>query len=154
MRSPAVRRFGTTCAALGTAALCACAGPPPAAEPTPPSVRPAAVCGPSVRPSVLHAADQVRLAQLEREIAMLRAIGYPRRSILAALLTEALLLALVAGVVGTLATLVLNGRSQDMMSAGFTTVAFKLHVSLGTIAVSVCAAVMIGLLGACRRRKA
>ena len=34
------------------------------------------------------------------------------------------------------------------MSAGFTTVAFKFHVSARTIAISVAAAAIIGLLGA------
>ncbi len=88
------------------------------------------------------------IAHRTREVAMLRAIGFRPRSILFALLTEALLLALFAGLLGTAAALTLSGRSQDMMSAGFTTVAFKFYVSPQTIAVSILAAAAIGVLGA------
>lgn len=86
-----------------------------------------------------------------REIGMLRAIGFSSRRVLAGVLAESLILAAGGGVLGCLgcAAVVLLGQGmKDLVgTVTFTSVAFTIQLSAFNVAVSLLAALLIGLLG-------
>jgi putative ABC transport system permease protein len=95
------------------------------------------------------------VATRAREIGTLRALGFSRRNILASFLLESVLLCLIGGVVGCLATVPLNGMSsgtQNMMM--FSEVTFSFHFGPRVLLQGVLLATFMGLLGglapACR----
>jgi len=84
-----------------------------------------------------------------RELAMLRAIGFRRVAIMAALLSESLLLSLVACVAGCLAAAAFSGLRQDFLSNyTWTVLAFELRMTSGVVAACVGLAVVVGVAGA------
>lgn len=84
-----------------------------------------------------------------REIAMLRTIGYSRSSIVVAFVMEALLVCCAGCVVGIAMTFVFRGEKQDFMAeATWSTFAVEMTVTPGILAISVGAALAVGLVGA------
>jgi putative ABC transport system permease protein len=85
-----------------------------------------------------------------REIAMLRAIGFPPHAVIVSFMIEALMLAGAGGLVGCLAALPLATVSQDMIGGGgsFTAIVFKFNISPTILAVSMTIALVLGFLGA------
>jgi putative ABC transport system permease protein len=94
-----------------------------------------------------------QVASRHKEIGTLRAMGFRRRSILAAFLVEALVLGLLASGVGVLLSLPLNGfTAQTMNNVTFSEITFALRttpqVLLGGVALAVATAVVGGFLPA------
>ncbi len=82
-----------------------------------------------------------------REIATLRILGYGRTPILAAVLIESLLFALVGGVLGAaLAYLGFNGYEASTLS-NFSQIVFRFHVSGPLMATGILDALVLGLIG-------
>jgi putative ABC transport system permease protein len=82
------------------------------------------------------------------EIATLRAIGFGALPVLLSVMIEALLLALIGGVIGaSLAWLFFNGHSVSTLGGAFAQVVFELTVTPTLIATGVVWACVIGLLG-------
>jgi putative ABC transport system permease protein len=82
------------------------------------------------------------------EIATLRAIGFGALPVLLSVLIEALLLALIGGIIGaSLAWLFFNGHSVSTLGGAFAQVVFELTVTPTLIATGVVWACVIGLLG-------
>jgi len=70
------------------------------------------------------------IASRSREIAVLRAIGYPRRAVMASFLIESIILALVGGLLGALASLAVNGISTGTTNfATFSELTFAFRVT-------------------------
>ena len=87
-----------------------------------------------------------------REIAMLRTIGFRRGQILAGFVLEAVLLALLGGLVGCLACglwLEFVGRTKDMFGAmTFTSLAFEIRLTPTIVVLALGIAALVGALGA------
>jgi putative ABC transport system permease protein len=82
------------------------------------------------------------------EIATLRAIGFGALPVLLSVMIEALLLALLGGVLGAaLAWLFFNGHSVSTLGGGFAQVVFQLTVTRALLVTGVIWACAIGLLG-------
>ena len=82
------------------------------------------------------------------EIATLRAIGFGALPVLLSVMIEALLLALIGGIIGaSLAWLFFNGHSVSTLGGAFAQVVFDLTVTPTLIATGVVWACVIGLLG-------
>jgi putative ABC transport system permease protein len=83
-----------------------------------------------------------------RELATLRAMGFSAVPLMLSVMTEALLLSLLGGLIGaTLAWLVFNGHTVSTLGGAFAQVVFKLTVTPQLISEGVIWAVVIGLLG-------
>ncbi len=88
------------------------------------------------------------VAARTREIGTLRALGFPRRSILAAFLIESVFLALVGGVVGCLLAFPMNGfTTATGNTASFSEIAFAFRITPMTLVIGLGFAVVMGLLG-------
>ncbi len=88
------------------------------------------------------------VATRAREIGTLRALGFSRRSILTSFLLESVVLCLIGGVVGCLATVPLNGMSsgtQNMMM--FSEVTFSFHFGPRVLLQGILLATVMGVLG-------
>ena len=88
------------------------------------------------------------VAMRAREIGTLRALGFSRRSILASFLFESIVLCLIGGILGCLATIPLNGMSsgtQNMMM--FSEVTFSFHFGPLVLLQGIALATVMGLLG-------
>ncbi len=84
-----------------------------------------------------------------REIAMLRTIGFSRRSIMLAFVIESLLICLVACVCGLGVSLLFSGARQDYLSdATWTVLAYELKVTPGVMLTALALAVFVGVGGA------
>ncbi len=87
-----------------------------------------------------------------REIAMLRTIGFQRGAILLGFITEAVLLALLGGVVGCAVCagwLALIGHTKDMYGAtNFTTLAFDIRLTPAIVGLALGVVAGVGALGA------
>ncbi|HMD75561.1 MAG TPA: ABC transporter permease [Steroidobacteraceae bacterium] len=82
------------------------------------------------------------------EIATLRAIGFGGLPVLLSVMIEALVLALVGGILGAaLAWLFFNGHSVSTLGAAFAQVVFQLTVTRTLIVTGIVWACLIGLLG-------
>ena len=82
------------------------------------------------------------------EIATLRAIGFGALPVLLSVMIEALLLALIGGIIGaSLAWLFFNGHSVSTLGGAFAQVVFQLTVTPTLIATGVVWACIIGVLG-------
>ncbi len=82
------------------------------------------------------------------EIGTMRALGFPRRSILGAFLLESIFLALIGGTAGLLLATVLAFFSISMLNFGtFTEVAFSFALSGEIVLSSLAFAVLMGIVG-------
>lgn len=83
-----------------------------------------------------------------QEIGTLRALGFGALPVVASVMSEALILSFVGGVVGALiAYVAFNGYSVSTLGAGFTQVAFKFAVSPGLVFSGLVIAMFIGFIG-------
>ncbi len=82
------------------------------------------------------------------EIATLRAIGFGGTPAFVGTMVESLILAVVGGVIGALATyLVFDGFTTSTMGASFTQVVFSFKLTPGLILQGVLLALIVGLFG-------
>ena len=82
------------------------------------------------------------------EIATLRAIGFGAGAIVISVFVEALLLALLGGIIGAgIAELAFNGNTANTLGGNFTQVVFRLNVSATLVAIGIVWACAIGVLG-------
>ena len=83
-----------------------------------------------------------------REIATLRAIGFRGVPVVASIMLESLILALVGGLLGALAAYVLfNNMAVSTLGANFTQVVFRFAVTPTLVAYGLVIAVVIGMIG-------
>jgi putative ABC transport system permease protein len=83
-----------------------------------------------------------------RELATLRAIGFKPLPLVLSVMTEALLLSLLGGLIGAVVAWVLfNGNTVSTLGGAFAQVVFKLSVSPQLISEGILWACLIGLLG-------
>jgi putative ABC transport system permease protein len=88
------------------------------------------------------------VANRSREIGTLRAIGFPRRSILVSFLIESVLLCLLGGLIGCLATLPFNGLSTGTANwATFSEITFEFRFGPNVLLRGVVMALVMGALG-------
>lgn len=88
------------------------------------------------------------VASRGREIGTLRALGFSRFSILTSFLLESVLLCLLGGMLGCLATLPLNGLSTGTLNwATFSEITFAFRFGPNVLARGVIMALVMGLLG-------
>jgi len=88
------------------------------------------------------------VAARTREIGTLRALGFKRRSILAAFLIESVFLALVGGVLGCLLAFPMNGfTTATGNTASFSELAFAFRITPMTLVIGLGFAVVMGILG-------
>lgn len=87
-----------------------------------------------------------------REIAMLRTIGFSNGSVITGFVVEAVMLALLGGIVGCAAIAVwgnLVGHSKDMYGQStFTTLAFDIKITPFAIGIALLSVALVGMLGA------
>ena len=83
-----------------------------------------------------------------REIGTLRAVGFPRLTILVGFLIESAMLGLFAGVVGALLSLPLNGITAGTTNfVTFSEISFTLRTSPDVLAQGIALAVLTGMIG-------
>ncbi|MBA2321204.1 MAG: ABC transporter permease [Deltaproteobacteria bacterium] len=88
------------------------------------------------------------VANRGREIGTLRAIGFPRRSILLSFVIEALLISLLGGVIGCIAALGMGFVKFSMLNfATFSEMVFRFHPTPTVFAISLGFALVMGLVG-------
>jgi putative ABC transport system permease protein len=88
------------------------------------------------------------VAMRSREIGTLRALGFSRRSILLSFLLESVVLCLIGGVLGCLATLPLNGMSSGTHNETmFSEVTFSFHFGPWVLLQGILLATAMGVLG-------
>lgn len=88
------------------------------------------------------------VAERGREIATMRALGFSRGNVVLSFLFEALLISFVAGLVGCLAVLPLNGlTTQTMNFQTFSNVAFAFKITFGLLVMGVVFGLIMGVLG-------
>ena len=87
------------------------------------------------------------VASRGREIGTLRALGFSRRSVLTSFLCEALVICLLGGLLGCLATLPLNGISGGTQASTFSEVAFTFSFGPKVLAQGMILALAMGLVG-------
>jgi len=88
------------------------------------------------------------VASRSREIGALRAIGFSRRSVLTSFLFESVLLCLLGGVLGCLATLPFNGLSTGTANwATFSEITFSFRFGPSVLLRGVAMALSMGLVG-------
>jgi ABC-type lipoprotein release transport system permease subunit len=93
----------------------------------------------------LHA----QVAGRRREIAVLRALGFSRRAVLASFLGEGLLLAAAGGLLGLLAALALHGAGTSLVNlSSYTEVRVTLLATPATLLLAFALAAGLGLAGA------
>jgi len=88
------------------------------------------------------------VASRAREIGTLRALGFPRRSILFSFLLESIVLCLIGGIIGCLATLPFNGMSTGTANwATFSEITFAFRFGPRVMIQGLLLAVTMGLIG-------
>jgi putative ABC transport system permease protein len=88
------------------------------------------------------------VASRGREIGTLRAIGFRRRNVLMSFLFESLLICLLGGLLGCLATLPFNGLSTGTANwATFSEITFSFRFGPSVLLRGMCLALAMGLLG-------
>ncbi|MEJ2534924.1 MAG: ABC transporter permease [Gammaproteobacteria bacterium] len=89
------------------------------------------------------------VAARAREIATLRALGFPASPVVSSVLIESMLIALVGGLCGAgLAWLVFDGfRASTLNFSSFSTVTFAFDVNAGLLMLGIFLALVIGFLG-------
>ena len=88
------------------------------------------------------------VAERGREIATMRALGFSTSNVILSFLFEALLISFVAGLVGCLAVLPLNGLTTSTMNfQTFSNVAFAFKITLDLLIMGVIFALVMGVMG-------
>jgi ABC-type lipoprotein release transport system permease subunit len=87
------------------------------------------------------------VASRTREIGTLRALGFSRRSILVAFMTESTILALVGGGLGCILALPANGVTAATSGSNFSELAFAFRVTPPALGAGLGFAVIMGLIG-------
>jgi putative ABC transport system permease protein len=88
------------------------------------------------------------VAERGREIATMRALGFSTTNVILSFLFEALLIALVGGIIGCLAVLPLNGlTTQTMNFQTFSSLAFAFKITFDLLLMGVLFAMVMGVLG-------
>lgn len=88
------------------------------------------------------------VAERGREIATMRALGFSTWNVVLSFLFEALLISFIAGLVGCLAVLPLNGLTTNTMNfQTFSNVAFAFKITFGLLLMGVLFALVMGVLG-------
>jgi putative ABC transport system permease protein len=88
------------------------------------------------------------VAERSREIATIRAVGFGSGAVIGSFVIEALLIALVGGLVGCLAVLPVNGLTTSTMNFNtFSHLSFAFQITPALLAVGVLFALAMGLMG-------
>jgi putative ABC transport system permease protein len=88
------------------------------------------------------------VAERGREIATMRALGFSHTSVILSFLFEALLIAIVGGILGCLAVLPLNGLTTSTMNwQTFSNLAFAFKITFDLLVMGVLFAMVMGVLG-------
>lgn len=88
------------------------------------------------------------VAERGREIATMRALGFSSLSVVLSFLFEALLISFVAGVIGCVVVLPLNGMTtQTMNLSTFSNIAFAFRITFNLLVLGVIFALAMGVLG-------
>lgn len=88
------------------------------------------------------------VAERSREIAVLRALGFGRGSVVLSFVVEALCIALVGGVIGCIAVLPVNGVTTGTMNwQTFSHLSFAFRITADLLVLGLMFAVAMGLLG-------
>jgi putative ABC transport system permease protein len=88
------------------------------------------------------------VAERGREIATMRALGFSAVSVVLSFLFEALLISFIAGLVGCLAVLPLNGLTTNTMNfQTFSNLAFAFKITFGLLVMGVLFGLVMGVLG-------
>jgi putative ABC transport system permease protein len=83
-----------------------------------------------------------------REIGTLRALGFPRRAILASFLIESVILAVIGGAIGCVLAFPMNGFTTGTgQTQSFSEIAFAFRITPQIVATGMVLAVLMGLLG-------
>lgn len=84
-----------------------------------------------------------------REIAMLRAIGFSRRSILLSFVIESVLICFIACAAGLAGSMAVNGARRDFLSeTTWTVLAYELKITPTILAAALITSVLVGVSGA------
>ena len=87
------------------------------------------------------------VASRGREIGTLRALGFSRRTVLTSFIAESLVICLLGGLLGCLATIPLNGITGGTQASTFSEVAFTFSFGPKVLAQGMILALAMGLLG-------
>jgi putative ABC transport system permease protein len=88
------------------------------------------------------------VAERGREIATMRAVGFSSWSVILSFLFEALLISFIAGIIGCLAVLPLNGWTTNTMNfQTFSNLAFAFKITFDLLVMGVIFALVMGVLG-------
>ncbi len=88
------------------------------------------------------------VAERGREIATMRAIGFSSWNVILSFLFEALLISFIAGIIGCVVVLPLNGMTtQTMNFSTFSSIAFAFKITFNLLAMGVLFALAMGVLG-------
>ena len=87
------------------------------------------------------------VASRGREIGTLRALGFSRRTVLLSFMAEALVICLLGGLLGCLATIPLNGITGGTQASTFSEVAFTFSFGPKVLAQGMILALAMGLIG-------
>jgi len=88
------------------------------------------------------------VAERGREIATMRALGFSSMSVILSFLFEALLISFIAGIIGCVVVLPLNGMTtQTMNFSTFSNIAFAFKITFNLLVMGVIFALAMGVLG-------
>jgi putative ABC transport system permease protein len=88
------------------------------------------------------------VAERGREIATMRALGFSSWNVILSFLFEALLISFIAGIIGCVAVLPLNGMTtQTMNFSTFSNIAFAFKITFNLLVMGVVFALAMGVLG-------
>jgi putative ABC transport system permease protein len=88
------------------------------------------------------------VAERGREIATMRALGFSSWNVILSFLFEALLISFIAGIIGCVVVLPLNGMTtQTMNFSTFSNIAFAFKITLNLLVMGVIFALAMGVLG-------
>jgi putative ABC transport system permease protein len=88
------------------------------------------------------------VAERGREIATMRALGFSSWSVILSFLFEALLISFIAGIIGCVVVLPLNGMTtQTMNFSTFSSIAFAFKITFNLLVMGVIFALAMGVLG-------